>query len=88
MLESLGMIGIGFRVFLRSKYRVQKKASPGRKTPFYSLYIDNQPLDFISSETVKRLRPFARRVAKTRRPVTELMRSRKPCLLRRFLLDG
>lgn len=42
----------------------------------------------LSSETLRRLRPFLRRSAKTLRPLAEAMRERNPCLLRRFLFDG
>ena len=38
--------------------------------------------------TAKRLRPFLRRLFKIARPDAVLMRLRKPCLLRRFLLLG
>jgi len=39
-------------------------------------------------ETVRRLRPLARRRFRTRRPFLVLMRSRKPCVLRRRLRLG
>lgn len=38
--------------------------------------------------TVRRLRPLARRRAKTLRPSAVDILSRKPCLLTLFLLDG
>ena len=40
------------------------------------------------SYTAKRLRPFRRRLFNIARPDAVLMRLRKPCLLRRFLLLG
>jgi hypothetical protein len=42
----------------------------------------------ISSLTVKRLRPLALRLRSTSRPAAVFILSRKPCLLRRFLLEG
>jgi len=39
-------------------------------------------------DTVRRLRPLARRRFRTRRPFLVLMRSRKPCVLRRRLRLG
>jgi len=39
-------------------------------------------------DTVRRLRPLARRRFRTRRPFFVLMRSRKPCVLRRRLRLG
>jgi hypothetical protein len=42
----------------------------------------------ISLETVRRLRPLARRRFRVSRPPLELIRSRKPCLFRRFRLLG
>ena len=41
-----------------------------------------------SEETVSFLRPWRRREASTRRPLAELMRSRKPCLLTRLRTWG
>jgi hypothetical protein len=42
----------------------------------------------ISSETVRRLRPLALRLANTLRPLAVDILSLKPCLLRRFLFEG
>jgi hypothetical protein len=39
-------------------------------------------------QTVRRLRPFARRRAKTRRPERVAMRARKPCVRWRRILLG
>ena len=41
-----------------------------------------------SEETDIFLRPLALRLANTFRPLAEAIRSRNPCLLRRFLLEG
>ena len=45
-------------------------------------------LPMLSSETVNLLRPLARRAANTRRPLAVDMRSLKPCLFLRLLLEG
>jgi|GEM_PF-968380 len=45
-------------------------------------------LNGISSETVSLLRPAALLRAKTFRPFLDAIRSRNPCLLIRFFLDG
>lgn len=50
--------------------------------------VDEDYFNRISSETVNRLRPFARRRASTFRPFLLLILSRKPCLFFLFLLDG
>jgi hypothetical protein len=44
--------------------------------------------DDISSETVKRLRPFARRAANILRPFAVDIRSLKPCLFLLLRFDG
>lgn len=41
-----------------------------------------------SSDTVNFLRPLARRLANTRRPLAVAILSRKPCLFFLFLLEG
>ncbi len=41
-----------------------------------------------SSATVSFFLPFARRLARTRRPFADSMRLRNPCLLLLFLLEG
>src|SRR5882724_11401898 len=43
---------------------------------------------FARGQTVRRLRPLARRRFSTRRPFLVLMRARKPCVLRRRRLFG
>ena len=45
-------------------------------------------LEAISSETVRHLRPLARRRARTLRPFLVAMRSRKPCLLTLLRFEG
>lgn len=45
-------------------------------------------LCFFSSETVNFFLPLARRADTIRLPLADSIRSRNPCLLRRFLFDG
>lgn len=48
----------------------------------------NYLLRFGSSETVNFFRPFARRAAKTFRPLADAILFLNPCLFRLFVFDG
>ena len=67
----------------------QKKPGLGRSGTFFEngcCRIGDYHLS--SEETVSFLRPWARRDARTRRPLADAMRSRKPCLFTRLRLEG
>lgn len=75
---------------LKESRRLKKQAQK-KGDSFESPFAFNALCYFLNgiwSETVSLLRPAARLRAKTFRPFLDAIRSRNPCLLIRFFLDG
>ena len=71
---------------MRNIYK--KKVSLKTETPLFIQLLFTYFLCLGSEDTDNFLRPLARREASTLRPLTEAMRSLKPCLFRRFRFEG
>ncbi len=72
-------------------YTIKKTAQNSGLFYWYRITIDGiRPIYFLynSSDTVRTLRPLARRLASTRRPLAVDILRRKPCLLTLFLFEG
>ncbi len=80
----------GCLINIAKPMKMAGKKQGKKKEPSWILFSSsmNYALCFASLETVNFCLPLARLEAKTRRPLAELILSRKPCLLRRFLFDG
>jgi hypothetical protein len=73
---------------------IRNKKSKNLLRSSYFIYVNNSwiPIDYNfgrpSSETVSFFLPFARREAKTLRPLAVVILSRNPCLFLLFLCEG